>query len=159
MEVVPLSLPFAADICTWRYPAPYDCYDMTDADPRELAQTESGFFAVVQGGTLIGFRSFGSDGRVPGWAYDEAALDTGGGMRPELTGRGLGKAAITTGLEFGRLHFAPAAFRVTVADFNSRALRTVKALGFKPLGAFSAATDGRCFQVLLRPEARSSDSR
>lgn len=159
MEVVPLSRPFAVDICTWRYPAPYDCYDMTDADPVELVQPDSGFFAVVQGGTLIGFRSFGSNGRVPGWEYDEAAFDTGGGLRPELTGRGLGKSAIATGLEFGRVRFAPAAFRVTVADFNSRALRTVAALGFMPLGSFSAAKDGRGFQVLLRHEVKCSDSR
>ncbi len=159
MEVVPLSRPFAADICTWRYPAPYDCYDMTDADPDELVHPELGFFAVVQGGTLVGFWSFGSDGRVPGWEYDEAALDTGGGLRPELTGRGLGKQAMSTGLAFGRAQFAPAAFRVTVAAFNNRALRTVVALGFKPLGSFTAATDSRGFEVLLRPETKTSDSR
>lgn len=158
MEVVPLSHRFAVDICTWRYPAPYGCYDMTAADPDKLVRPDSGFFAVVQGGALVGFRSFGSDGRVPGWAYDEAALDTGGGLRPELTGRGLGRQAISTGLAFGRARFAPAAFRVTVAAFNDRALRTVMSLGFKPLGSFNAATDGRTFEVLVRPETRTSDS-
>jgi len=152
MEVVPLSRHFALDVSTWRYPAPYDCYDMTEADPDDLLQPELGFFAVVRNGALIGFRSFGSDGRVPGWEYDEAALDTGGGLRPELTGSGLGKEAIATGLAFGRARFAPAAFRITVAAFNVRALRTVSALGFKPLGSFNAATDGRTFEVLIRPE-------
>jgi len=93
-----------------------------------------------------------SDGWVPGWAYDEAALDTGGGLRPALTGRGLGKQAIATGLAFGRARWAPAAFRFTVAAFNVRALRTASALGFKPLSSFSAATDGRIFDVLVRSE-------
>ena len=157
MDVVPLSRPFAADICTWRYPAPYDCYDMTDADPDDLVQPERGFFAVVQEGALVGFRSFGHDGRVPGWPYDDAALDTGGGLRPEITGRGLGRHSIAAGLAFGRAHFAPPAFRVTVAAFNSRALRTVAAMGFQPLGSFDAATDGRAFEVLLRPETRTGD--
>lgn len=152
MEVVPLSRRFALDICTWRYPAPYDCYDMTDADPDDLLQPELSFFALVRNGALIGFRSFGSDGRVPGWAYDEAALDTGGGLRPELTGRGLGKQAVATGLAFGRARWAPAAFRITVAAFNVRALRTASALGFKPFSSFSAATDGRTFDVLVRSE-------
>src|ERR1022692_4873841 len=32
----------AADIVTWRYPAPYDCYDMTAADPAFLADPASG---------------------------------------------------------------------------------------------------------------------
>ena len=154
MEVVPLSRDFAVDICTWQYPSPYECYDTMAADADELVQPESGFFAVVQGGTLVGFRCFGSDGRVPGWVYDEAALDIGGGLRPELTGKGLGRQAISTGLAFGRARFAPAAFRVTVASFNHRALRTVTFLGFQPLGTFNAARDGRPFQVLLRPESR-----
>ena len=46
--------------------------------------------------------SFGPDGRVPGWDYDETALDTGGGLRPSLTGQGLGRAVISAGLDFGR---------------------------------------------------------
>lgn len=153
MEVVPLTRQFATDICTWRYPAPYGCYDMTGSDPGELLAPEAGFFALLRNGELIGFRSFGSDGRVPGWNYDEAALDTGGGLRPDLTGRGLGKAAIATGLAFGRARFVPTAFRVTVASFNSRALRTVTSLGFESVGSFNASTNGASYEVLVRPEA------
>lgn len=152
MRVAPLLREHALDICTWRYGAPHDCYDMTDADPDWLVQPESGFHALLAGDQLIGFRSFGSDGQVPGWDYDDGALDTGGGLRPQLVGRGLGRRAISTGLAFGRAQFAPQAFRVTVATFNARALRTVEALGFQRTGQFCAATDGRSFEVLIRPE-------
>jgi ribosomal-protein-alanine N-acetyltransferase len=141
MQMGSLTGEFAAEICTWRYPAPYDCYDMTSADPDELVRPE-----------LIGFRSFGPDGRVAGWEYDDTALDTGGGLRPDLVGRGLGRQAISTGLAFGRSQFAPVAFRVTVAAFNTRALRTVEALGFTRISRFEATTDGRPFEVLIRPE-------
>ena len=154
MEVVSLTREFALDICTWRYPPPYGRYDMTDVNPEECVRPQSGFFALVCGGDLIGFRSFGSHGRVPGWEYDEAALDTGGGLRPELTGRGLGRKAIATGLAFGRVRFAPAAFRVTVAAFNTRALRAVTALGFNQVGSFDAAATGAPFEVLVRSERR-----
>ena len=99
---------YAADIVTWRYPAPYDCYDMTGASPAFLISQEGGFYALVEGQELIGFRSFGEDGRVPGGDYDSSALDTGGGLRPDLTGKGLGREAIGTGLAFGRREFAPA---------------------------------------------------
>jgi ribosomal protein S18 acetylase RimI-like enzyme len=152
IEVVPLTRDFAVDICTWRYPPPYECYDMTGADPDELVDPGSGFFALLRNGDLIGFRSFGSDGRVPGWEYDEAALDTGGGLRPELTGRGLGKTVIANGLAFGRGRFGPAAFRVTVAAFNTRAVRTVTGLGFNRVGSFHASSTGAAFEVLVRPE-------
>jgi hypothetical protein len=69
-----MTAEYAADIATWRYPAPYDCYDMTGADPDFLVDPAGGFHALVDnGGSLIGFRSFGPDGRVPGGVYDAAA--------------------------------------------------------------------------------------
>ena len=152
VRIVPLTAAFAADIVTWRYPAPYDCYDMTGTDPSFLADPASGFFALADDRGLIGFRSFGADGQVPGGPYDDSALDTGGGLRPELTGQGLGRAAIGTGLEFGRERFAPPAFRVTIASFNLRAQRVVSALGFRGAGRFAATGSDRSFEVLVRPE-------
>ena len=148
--VAPMTAGHAADILSWRYPAPYDCYNVVDGDPGYYLDPANGVFAVLSGGELIGFRSFGPDGRVPGGAYDGAALDTGGGLRPELTGRGLGRSVIAAGLEFGRQRFAPDAFRVTVASFNTRALRVVTSLGFRPASTFTATTDGRRFEILTR---------
>jgi [ribosomal protein S18]-alanine N-acetyltransferase len=152
MQIVPMTRAYAADIVTWRYPAPYDCYDMTNASQAFLISQEGCFYALVEGAELIGFRSFGEDGRVPGGNYDSSALDTGGGLRPDLTGKGLGREAIGTGLAFGRREFAPPAFRVTVASFNERALRVVRSLGFAREGSFEALTDGRSYELLVRPE-------
>lgn len=152
MRIAPLTREHALDVCTWTYPPPYDRYDMTGADPDVLLAPETGMHALLEGDRLVGFRAFGPDGRVPGWEYDDAALDTGGGLRPELTGRGLGRQAIEAGLAFGRERFAPPAFRMTVATFNTRALRVVESLGFARAGRFDAASDGRSFEVLVRPE-------
>ena len=148
--IAPMTAEYAADILSWRYPAPYDCYNAAGGDPGYYLDPANGVFAVLSGGELIGFRSFGPDGRVAGGAYDDSALDTGGGLRPELTGRGHGRAVITAGLEFGRQRFAPDAFRVTVASFNTRALRVVASLGFEPASSFAATTDGRRFEILTR---------
>jgi len=150
VRIVPMTQAFATDITSWRYPPPYDCYDMTDADPDFLVDPESGFFALTDDDALIGFRSFGADGQVPGGSYDSSALDTGGGLRPALTGQGLGRRAISTGLEFGRQRFCPAAFRITVAAFNRRALRVVEALGFSATDRFEATTDGTSYVILVR---------
>lgn len=152
-----MTLEHAEDIATWRYKAPYDVYDMAGVTPDELLDPDAGFHAVISGASLIGFRSFGPDGQVPGWDYDESALDTGGGLRPELTGQGLGRAVISAGLAFGRARFAPAAFRVTVASFNARALRTVESLGFERVGTFKATRDAREFHVLVRAARRARD--
>jgi [ribosomal protein S18]-alanine N-acetyltransferase len=151
VEIVTMTPAYAADVVTWSYPAPYDTNDMTGADPGFLADPASGFYALVDETGLIGFRSFGADGQVPGWPYDDSALDTGGGLRPELTGRGLGRQAITTGLDFGQRAFDPAAFRVTIATYNLRARRVVESLGFREAGSFRALHGGRSYQVLTRP--------
>ncbi len=146
-----MTAAYAAEIVTWRYPAPYDCYDMTDVDPGFLASPGSGFFALTGETGLTGFRSFGPDGQVPGGVHDGSALDTGGGLRPDLTGKGKGREAIRAGLDFGQQQFGPPAFRVTIAAFNIRAQRVVVALGFRTVGGFRASTDGRSYEMLIRP--------
>jgi ribosomal-protein-alanine N-acetyltransferase len=150
VQIEEMTQAHAAEIIGWRYPVPYDCYDMTGADPAALAAADSGFFALTDETGLIGFRSFGADGQVPGGTYDASALDTGGGLRPDLTGRGRGQDAIAAGLEFGRRRFGPAAFRMTIAAFNIRALRVVAALGFRPAESFRGTVDGRDYTILTR---------
>ena len=147
-----MTAAYAAEIVTWRYPPPYDLYDLTEDDAAALARTDAGYFALTCQHELIGFRSFGADGQVPGGSYDSAALDTGGGLRPDLTGKGLGREAIRTGLAFGREQFSPTAFRVTIATFNVRARRVVQSLGFGHVASFHATTDGRGYEILNRPE-------
>lgn len=143
-----MTAAYAAEIVTWSYPPPYDCYDMTAVDPAALTDPATGRFALTDGAELIGFRSFGADGQVPGGDYDESALDTGGGMRPDLVGKGLGRRAITTGLAFGQERFSPPAFRVTIASFNLRARRVVERLGFEQAGGFKGTA--RHYVILVR---------
>ncbi len=159
MQIVPMTGAFAADITTWEYPEPYEQYSLTGADPGFFTEPANGYTALVDDdGMLIGYRSFGADGRVPGYAYDDSALDTGGGLRPSLTGRGLGREAIATGLAYGQKHFAPPAFRVTVASFNARAQRVVTSLGFEHMARFEASTDGKPYEVLVRISDRPGRS-
>ncbi|BCJ32847.1 N-acetyltransferase [Actinocatenispora thailandica] len=150
MHVADLTPEYAADIATWRYPPPYQRYDLSEAAP--LLDPANGFVALLDGAELIGFRSFGPDGQVPGGRYDDSALDTGGGLRPSRTGRGLGRQALAVGLAYGRERFAPPAFRVTVAADNERALRVVGSSGFVRVDEFAATTTGLRYVVLVRPE-------
>lgn len=142
---------FATDIVTWRYEAPYDTYSLIGADPAFFTDPANGYVALVDdAGELIGYRCFGADGRVPGFDYDDSALDTGGGLRPALTGQGLGRTAIATGLAYGQGRFTPAAFRVTVASFNARAQRVIGSLGFVHHAQFDATTNGMPYDVFVR---------
>lgn len=89
---------------------------------------------------------FGPDARVPGGDYAADALDVGMGVRPDLTGQGRGLDFVN----IGSRKFAPAEFRVTVAEFNKRALRVWKKAGFRVVQTFQKEQSRRVFVVLMR---------
>lgn len=151
----PMDPVTARRIITWRYDEPYSLYnpssDNGEADVASLLDPANHYYAITdEHGVLIAYRCFGPDACVAGGDYSSDALDTGGGLRPDLTGQGLGRSVIQAGLDFGRRTFAPRAFRVTVAAFNQRALRTCAKLGFQPVQCFRRPADGLEFVVLMR---------
>ena len=140
----------------WRYEPPYDIYNLVttdcDAQVRFLADPRSYYYAIVcsPDDDLVGFCCFEADARVPGGDYTEAALDIGLGVRPDRTGRGLGQAFVEAVIAFGCEWFSAPALRVTIAEFNARALRVWERAGFERVGRFTRADDGRVFLVLMR---------
>ncbi len=158
-----MSHNYAYQIATWRYEVPYDFYGYTDSDYESniayLTDERNEFFAVVSEGSLIGFRSFGEDGRVHGGNYDDSYLDTGGGLRPDLTGNGIGEEIVRKGLEFGSALFDTERFRVTIAAFNKRALTICRRLGFHECKKFQRESDDAEFVVLTLEKLTLSETR
>jgi RimJ/RimL family protein N-acetyltransferase len=62
------------------------------------------------------------------------ALEYGVGLRPELTGQGLGLEIFLAGLEFARERFAPTTITLAVAAFNARAITVYERAGFRETG-------------------------
>ena len=144
---------------SWRYPAPYELYNWRGTDAEAacagLLRPEGHYLAVLdERDELIAFRCFGAEAQVPGGDYSEDALDLGGGLRPDLTGHGLGRQIIAAAMVYAVDHFAPRRFRTTVASFNVRAKKTCLALGYEPASTFVRPSDGLRFEVLMQP-ARS----
>jgi ribosomal-protein-alanine N-acetyltransferase len=147
--LVPMTTVYAQELLHWEYPPPFQRYSMLDADTSGFSDPVNRFFALVDSmGELVGFRSFGPDGRVPGGAYDDTALDMGGGLRPDLTGHGLGRSAIQIGIDFGWRTFDTRILRVSVWAKNERALKVLRSLGFAPIQRFVAATSHEAYLVL-----------
>lgn len=151
----PMATPYAQQIVAWRYDPPYDLYNVSTGDPtveiRWLIDPANAYFALLdEQNDLIGFRCFGADAQVPGGDYSANALDTGGGLCPDLTGRGLGRSVLEAGLAFGQQVFDPPGWRVTVAAFNERALRMCRSAGFQPIQHFARRSDRRVFVMLVR---------
>ncbi|NJM87259.1 MAG: GNAT family N-acetyltransferase [Hydrococcus sp. RU_2_2] len=144
----------ARAILEWNYEPPYDIYNASlssiEEDVRTMLEPQNCYYAIAdEDNDLVTFYRFGQDARVPGGDYSAPALDLGSGLRPDLTGQGLGLILVNAGLEFARVTFAPSAFRVTVAAFNKRALRVYHKAGFLDTQSFNRA-DGREFTILMR---------
>ncbi|MGC9523486.1 MAG: GNAT family N-acetyltransferase [Anaerolineae bacterium] len=149
----------AQEIVAWRYDPPYDVYnhDPTDveASVRGLLTRDYHYYSVWDAALgLIGFVCYGEDARVPGgdYAHVDGAdpLDVGWGLRPDLTGQGLGPSFIKAALRFARHRWAPPAFRATVAAFNRRGFRVCEKVGFRQVDRFERPGDRRRFVILTR---------
>ena len=144
----------ARDISSWRYEAPYDIYDPApDGVVEPVVQCfldpQNAYHTITdEHGELCAYCCFGPDARVPGGDYRTDALDVGMGLRPDLTGQGRGSVYVSAVLDFARRAFAPAAFRVTVAAFNQRALRVWEKVGFQRVQTFHRQRDGLVFVIL-----------
>jgi RimJ/RimL family protein N-acetyltransferase len=157
----PITASDAEEISRWRYPEPYSTYNGDPASVPGMLNPRYNYHAVTgPGGDLVGYFCFGADATVPAGRklglYDEDALDVGLGMRPDLTGRGLGPDFVRAGLRFAGQAFSPSAFRLTVAAFNRRAIKVYEAAGFERTRSFG---DRGTDWLLMRRPARPASAR
>jgi RimJ/RimL family protein N-acetyltransferase len=147
LVALPMSLAMAMDIVQWRYPAPFDRYNMRPGTEAYMAEPGNGFLAIcltlAGGGELVAFASRGRDGQVPGYDYDDSFVDFGFAMNPAFRGQHLNAPAIVLALSTYRQDSATEAFRATVWSGNARMLHVLDTLGFTPQSRFtkSGTTD------------------
>ena len=141
----PMNESYAHAIANWHYEGMYAFYDM-DQDMQDLEElldphSWTGKYCAVlnEHGELVGFFSFEKE--------DEAVV-IGFGLRPDCTGEGFGQAFVEAGLEYAKIKFDPATFRLSVATFNQRAIRVYEKVGFKSDGVFMNETNGGQFEFL-----------
>jgi len=129
----------AREIRGWQYAEPYTIYNMQADNEDGLAEMldrRSPYYTVRdEQGTLVGFFCFGTAAQVldydePGLYSEGQTIDLGLGLRPDLTGQGLGLDFVQVGLDFARANFAPRSFRLFVFSFNKRAIRVYERAGF-----------------------------
>jgi [ribosomal protein S18]-alanine N-acetyltransferase len=124
----------AEAIAAWHYPGEYAFYDW-DQDPGDLAELldpcEWGrrYFAADADGELAGFFVF---------KPHEDGTEIGLGLRPDLTGQGLGTRFLEAGLRFGGAEH----YTLAVAAFNRRAIVVYGRAGFTVTDRYVHRTNG-----------------
>lgn len=129
----------AREISGWRYEPPYDFYDSA-ADPADLAELLDPerrrgvyFSALDEKNDLVGFFQF---------EKKHQTVDVGLGLRPDLTGRGLGVEFVRSRLAFARERFSPERCTLSVATFNARAVGVYERAGFRRGEVYTHETNG-----------------
>ena len=127
-------------IAAWRYPGEYSFYN-ADADPEDLAEllnpAEWGhrYFAVGETGQgeLVGLLVVKLTG---------PAAEIGLGLRPDLTGHGLGEPFVRVCLRFATSALGAQRYTLAVAAFNRRAITVYERAGFQETERFDHFTNG-----------------
>lgn len=136
----------AFEISEWRYEPPYSFYDMK-ADRQDLEEfltfesSERKFYysVVDENEELVGFFEF---------EQARGKVEIGLGMRPDLTGKGLGLTFLNAGIEFAKEKFKPDFFSLSVARFNKRAIKVYEKAGFSITRKFINETNGGRFEFV-----------
>lgn len=158
---VPMTADYAACTLTWKYPPPYDLYDYDKAAEHILDSVGWGrtlFAALDETAALVGELTLGFLDRNDEWIslddmqagrLDDCILWIGFGLRPDLTGQGLGLAFVTACADFAA-QFARRQYRyqgeeigLGVYQFNQRAIKVYERAGFAKFMERIALVNGR----------------
>ena len=140
-----LSAEDANTIVNWHYDGIYKLYDF-EQDPVDMAKLLNPrswvdcYYAVTNElKELVGFFCFYRE-------KDEISI--GLGLRPDLTGKGLGYEFFNAGLDFAREKYHPTFFMLNVATFNKRAISVYRKAGFIDAEIYMNETNGGQFEFL-----------
>ena len=135
----------ARAIQAWRYEGAYAVYNMgsdTAEGLAELLDRRSPYYVVRdEHGDLVGFFAVGTSALMwgsnqPCIYIEDRTIAIGLGLRPDMTGKGLGLTFVQACLDFARQEFVPECFRLYVYSWNERAIRVYERAGFQHVRVF-----------------------
>jgi len=142
---VKMNKTFAEEIAyKWKYEEKYSFYDMTDdkedlqdfLDPNKWENT----YAVLDNNDeLVAFYSY---------YFKKEIMWIGFGLKPELTGKGLGEKFVKKGINYGieKYEYDKNHIFLAVAEFNKRAIKLYQQLGFQTIKKYDQKTNGGIYK-------------
>lgn len=145
----PMRLRDALAVRRWRYPGEYAVYNLglptllvaVAVDVVVGRRAGVSFFAVTTDADgLMGIASY---------AHKGEDVEIGLGLRPDLTGRGLGLSFVRAVMEQGRELYHLRTFSLAVATFNHRAITVYERVGFVAGGTRPTTFHGKPYTEWL----------
>jgi [ribosomal protein S18]-alanine N-acetyltransferase len=132
----------AETILNWHYEGEYSFYDYEN-DEENLVKLLNPhgdiYYMVKKGNDEVGFFCY---------EIEEDSVEIGLGMKPELTGRGMGLDFLKAGINFAISKYNPKEITLSVATFNKRAIKVYEKAGFESVKTFMQDTNGGRFKFL-----------
>lgn len=148
MELVfrPLTQIHALEIANeWKYDGIYSFYDMT-ADPEDYEEfvdenlrNKNDHYEAWENDEFIGFFCV---------IQENASIEIGLGMRPDICGKGKGNQFIRQIVDFLEHNYTFDRLILNVAVFNERAIKVYRSCGFKDLEITKRSSNGGVYEFL-----------
>lgn len=155
-------------INNWKYQGGFSIYDFVNEEEFLLKTENWGVerFAVLnEDEKLVGelttefFRVVDKDSEEDGYVGIQTVKDNpdkvyemwiGFGLRPDLTGKGIGKKFVSECVNFAVKHHSYKGdyVRLGVAEFNKRAIKTYEKVGFQVFNTYIGEIAGEKFKIL-----------
>ena len=155
LTVSSMNRDYAIQILNWKYDTPYDFYNIEPTQEALEELLNSSYYALLDSkNELFGFFCTGKSAQVPAGhvigAYEENLIDMGLGMNPEKVGRGSGTDFCGFILSVIKERYGNGKIRLTVAEFNHRAIHLYEKLGFEKADEFK--TERASFITMVKRE-------
>lgn len=142
----------AQKIANWEYKPPYDIYNMSGKEEAVEKILSNDYYKYSYKNILIGYFCFGNAAKVfnnkENIYKDEDYLDIGIGLNPQFCNSGRGYNFFSKAIKAGNELYEQKKFRLTVAQFNKRAIKVYKKYGFRENNSFEAKQDNKTVQFL-----------
>lgn len=139
-------------VSQWVYPVPYSIYSFKRDEETISELTNSEYFICKDlQNNIIGYFCFGASAQIPTnekGVYSTDLLDIGLGLRPDLCGRGLGLSFIQAGMDYARQFLHAKELRLTVAQFNRRAIALYNRAGFSEVAKVTHRITNKDFLIM-----------
>ncbi len=142
-QICPMDKEYARVIMGWSYEGPYAVYSFADNDETRTELVAGSYLAVLDAaGMLCGFFCMGEAARIPAGrrvyqnTHRPGMLDIGLGLAPDRVGRGEGRRFLEAGKRYLYAVHGAVPLRLTVAQFNRRAIKVYEAVGFAETARF-----------------------
>ncbi|QVK18215.1 GNAT family N-acetyltransferase [Mycoplasmatota bacterium] len=154
-QMVKMNEKYAREIINWQYEGSLSIYNMEDNQESLDELLSLDYYSVIDvEGNLIGFFCTKEAAIVPYGntfhVYDKTDyLDIGFGMNPKLIGKGKGYSLFQFGLNYFKKNYNVNQFRLTVLDFNHKAIHIYNKSGFEFENQFKSKTGHTFFVMTL----------